>query len=110
MFPPYNQDMVSIDQQPCPDYKEEQPSRVSGVIRNVSLSDYVISSTRRGKKTQITQSVCWWQQPGLDGITHQSDARVDAEPGVDAVQVGRDGARADDQPLGDFGVGQVIGD
>ena len=43
-----------LDQQLCPDYKEEQPSRVSGVIRNVSLLDYVISSTRRWKKARIT--------------------------------------------------------
>ena len=54
--------------------------------------------------------MCWWEQPGLDGIAHQGGARVDTEPGVDAVQVGRDSAWADDQPLGDCGVGQVLGD
>ena len=52
----------------------------------------------------------WWEQPGLDGVAHQGGARVDAEPGIDAVKVGRHSARADNQPLGDFGGGQILGD
>src|SRR5260221_8373049 len=46
--------VVPIDQQPCSDYKEKHLSRMSGVIRNASLSGYVIYSTSRWEKAPIT--------------------------------------------------------
>jgi hypothetical protein len=38
----------------CPEYKASHPERVSGEIRNVSFSHYVMDVTRRWRQAKIT--------------------------------------------------------